>query len=698
MAKLYPTTAKTVLCTTVLALGACSDSGIQNAAQIGASPSSSAAELSIPEVVPLGGGSVATSSTDSSGSPVVQLGAANPNVGIVTVATDSSPEVNPAGGSSVATSSTDSSGSPIVQLGAANPNVGIVIVPTDSSPDIEGSRFELGSAITSSALSGGSVTSVQEPSIEAAQPSEVDLEVETVTNVVTPSAENPIISEVESGGSSAPVAVAEFAATIVDYNPALIAPVDGETLPFGQSIQLVWSVPLVLLEAATSYEVAVVAVDTYELVYRTNLVSNSDCSNEGQCSVEILSADVDSVEGDKIWSVKSTAPGIDSDIVQATFSIGAAPVASVTDSADVVEENLIVEAQKYSDDFIAIKAEADAALADFDNWYVFSGSILNTDQGYHSKAAMNGLAQLYRLTDDPAYMDLAVRLGRKWIDSGRRIDDDEYLDWYGGIDSLRDLINLEHHEWRAADGISDILVEMERTGYEGVSGTKEKFVQFLRQEVWDKWTYGHDIHSAGRIRSSRGSLLSWFAGRWAVIAMGLDKTHATPGDNEYATYINSTFGPYTESAFGTFFPTFIQMEADGVRKVPWWTNNDSRFQNKADSSHAGDIMYAILRAKQLGYDPGGLIDETLAVYERLLNEKMFVTAAGFSHYTDGTGAVNASNWSSAHGHSLSAAFSPELKERWVDYFRYNNPQHNSNPVRVVWMAGGLLWALDGGEL
>ena len=103
-----------------------------------------------------------------------------------------------------------------------------------------------------------------------------------------------------------------------------------------------------------------------------------------------------------------------------------------------------------------------------------------------------------------------------------------------------------------------------------------------------------------------------------MIAMGLDKTHATPGNNEYNTYITSASSP-----FGIFVPTYINNYNNGKKTIMSWTNDDPRRQDKRDTKHTGDLIYPLLRSKQLGYNVAGKIDEALVVYQKHLDEIWF---------------------------------------------------------------------------
>jgi hypothetical protein len=145
------------------------------------------------------------------------------------------------------------------------------------------------------------------------------------------------------------------------------------------------------------------------------------------------------------------------------------------------------------------------------------------------------------------------------------------------------------------------------------------------------------------------------------------------------------------------------MQENGNRTFPWYTDNSST-SSIADTSHTGDIIYAVLRGKQLGYDFAGLIDEFIAAYESHLNYNWFKTSAGFNGYANGSGQVNQHHLASSSGHSLGAAISSELKERWVDMVLNHEPTFSfysstgNNPYRAMWMAGGLLWAIGEGTL
>lgn len=59
-----------------------------------------------------------------------------------------------------------------------------------------------------------------------------------------------------------------------------------------------------------------------------------------------------------------------------------------------------------------------------------------------------------------------------------------------------------------------------------------------------------------------------------------------------------------------------------------------------DTEHAGDLIYALLRSKQLGYNTGGVIDKWLEHYQKHLDTVWFPTSAGFYEYANGAGNIN----------------------------------------------------------
>jgi hypothetical protein len=352
--------------------------------------------------------------------------------------------------------------------------------------------------------------------------------------------------------------------------------------------------------------------------------------------------------------------------------------------------------------FDALKAQADSMLANRASWYVFGGgAIMETDRGYHGGTALRGMAQIHHVTDDSSYLAAAVELCDKWIASGQNLNAgnygsggtqiDAYPDWVYRPTSTNE-INKEHHEWRLACGMADIVIEMHRVGYN--TAKKDEYIAFLRTNVWTKWEHGHNLHGRTGLRTSLATKGNDFVGRLALIAMCLDQQDPSPGSNKYSTYINSSSAP-----FGAFFVAFPLMDnADASELfIPKWTDNSGSIGiQPTDTSHSGDLMYPVMRGDQLGYNPSGNMQSVLDSYEKLLNTKMFVTSAGFSEITDGTGNINSGGNSAAHGHSMSATFSPELKARWLDFYYNNNPSISTADNRVLWMISGLLLAESSG--
>ena len=751
MANKYSLTVKTVLCIPILTLYGCSGEFIEDAelkAEAALAESTQAPEVTS-QIVPL----PVMTITDTTSSEI-SLGAANPTdistSGLTTSGTGSALENSTSQTETLTIASAESIQAPLVtsqqspppdvtitdttsseiSLGAANPTdtstSGLTTSGTGSALENNAPQTETPPITSAESIQAPLVTSQQSPppdiTITDTSSSEIPLGAVNPTDIptseLTTSSENSSTNESSNLATSTtqpgttienetPVVDTEFPESgsppvidilpdsteeelvAVDYTPVPEAPIEGELVPYGNRIEFVWSIPAVLVGVVTGFDITIADAAERDVYYRNNLIEVSSCTDQGVCTFEIESADVPIIEGENIWSVSSLGDNVSFNIAEASFALDKAPEST---------EEPAVETPVYSDDFLAIKADADEVLADYDNWWFNKGTVLRTQQGYHSKAALNGIAQIYKTTGESAYLDRGIQVAHHWIDSGAQIDNDGYLDWEGE-DNGQTNINLEHTEWRAAAGIADILVEIQRTGYEGgIPGTKAKFIQYLKREVWEKWTSGHQIYSAGWRRSARGTRHTGNNGRWALIAMGLDQTHATPGNNEYNDFLTSTTGPNEVSAYGQLFPSMIRMENAGQRYFPGNTDGSGPVD---DTSHIGDTMYAILRAKQLGYDPDGYMDQFLGVYKRLLNDKMFPTSAGFTEYTDGSGGTNNSNWSSSHGHSLSAALDSALLARWVQFVRHNNPYFygvNESPDRTLWMAGGLLFALNGGKL
>jgi hypothetical protein len=484
--------------------------------------------------------------------------------------------------------------------------------------------------------------------------------------------------------------------------PAIVSPLQGHEFDRDTSMEFVWSVPAAVLANAVGFNILISNSSSDSLGYQNSAISTNNCTPQGLCVFAMARLEAASIGDNHLFRVSTISANGESEFGSVEFGFlpdtnsDPEPAADiVVDSPDleIPESNESVENEVPvpSEDFIAILADVDQALESKDTWYSFAPQAMDSQHGYHSKPAMNGLAQTYRVTGDTKYIDAAIQIGNKWIDSGRQLDSDGYLDWQY-TDSSSYFINKEHHEWRAAAGIADVLIEIKRTGYEGIEGTEAKFLNFLQVEVWEKW-------SPPNAPANRSNIYTYgldFVGRLALTAMALDQYDATPGDNQWSDYLISSTG-----RFGVFFNTMQDLEQQyGSAYFPTWTNGEPHpsGQTVYDTSHAGDMMYSVARAKQLGYDPQGSMESTLAVIERTIGTRMFKTSEGFSHWSDGEGDVNASNWSSAHGHSLTAGLSETLLNRWVEFYRYNNPYMNAQEERLIWMAGGLLWALDGGEI
>lgn len=388
-------------------------------------------------------------------------------------------------------------------------------------------------------------------------------------------------------------------------------------------------------------------------------------------------------------------------------------------------------APTYGSEFDQVLASVDAALLTYDSWWENEDDPrtvpghMTSDRGYHAAAGMRGLTRVAEATDNPTYLDRAIQTAYKWIDSALP---DSYANtnnkgWYYLDNTLtQPEYQVEHHQWRAGAGIADILLEMKRSGYTGPAGTQDKFLTFLKNELWEKWRW-QSASSGLRIAKRRGGVFSNRAttgmdlvGRWVLIAMALDQYDDNTGNNEYYRYITqSNDDGIGGNVGGRWYLNAKSMEDAGRHFMPYDVDDhDNLPYSNQDVSHAGDFSYSMMRAKQLGYNPEGKMQETLDSYERLVQNKLFPTNRGFREMTDGTGsAANAGNNNSAHGHALSSALNSTLRDRWIEYYLYQDmgfdsqgnkipnylyPVFNHAETRLIWMAGGLLWALAGNSL
>ncbi len=330
------------------------------------------------------------------------------------------------------------------------------------------------------------------------------------------------------------------------------------------------------------------------------------------------------------------------------------------------------------DDFKRIRAMVDGIWPEIENSY--TSKTLQSNDGYFASPILHAAALMSRTTGERRYLDVGIRIGQAYIDSGRDFDDDGFLDWMNDDGDVVDY-NKDHHEFRTAMGLGSVLIEMARTGYtNGDASRIEKWASFLAKHHWQKWTHP----TAGRLTSNtnryttsiQGGRGTWFMGRNAVVALALDYTHATPGNNEYHEWLTSP-----SSSVGMTMATYIKLIKAGDYRWPAWDNDGSDYAS--DTSHISDALFPFLFGRVVGFEFSGSDDVFFACLEKHFNHNWFKDSKGFTERSNGAGLVNSYNLSSMHAIPLAAALSPELEARFVDFFLNNKPVggFHENPVK-----------------
>ncbi len=107
----------------------------------------------------------------------------------------------------------------------------------------------------------------------------------------------------------------------VNYEPILKAPTEGELVPFGSTIQFVWSVPAAVAGTVTGFDIAITDMTDGVDSYRNNISASSSCNSDGLCTHEVISTDLPIPEGDNAWSVSSLGNDISPNIAESSFTL-----------------------------------------------------------------------------------------------------------------------------------------------------------------------------------------------------------------------------------------------------------------------------------------------------------------------------------------------------------------------------------------
>ena len=340
------------------------------------------------------------------------------------------------------------------------------------------------------------------------------------------------------------------------------------------------------------------------------------------------------------------------------------------------------------------------------NWLKgqYTSTPMDGTEGYFSAAGLWGSAMAYKATDDTFYLTEGIRIGQNWIDSGADIDGDGYLDWWDYHKAISGPVyNYDHHEYRAASGVADVLVEMIRSSYDGgKSGRRAEWAEFLRKHVWEKWD-GRDLSDGNIPHGSRASQAIDYVGRWTLIALALDKAQAAgliTSSTQYRTWIEST----TDN-LGKYMSNYLNKYGGSTYKVEYWVGGGGS-TSQMDTEHWSDLVYPILRCLEQGYNVGGRGSEFIPFFKGHLDTVVFPNSYGFYQFPIEGARGNQNDWakSSHRGIAMGAAFGSPYQERWVDLVRNHKPawtffdETGHNRLSALAFGGALMWALNGGTL
>lgn len=265
----------------------------------------------------------------------------------------------------------------------------------------------------------------------------------------------------------------------------------------------------------------------------------------------------------------------------------------------------------------ALVAAFDAQFDLKANWYSYRDSPkyrenYTGEQMYTGWPAMWAMSSMHKNTGDIKYLDTAVDLAIRYIDDhqdlagtghGGTFAIDGFLDTHWGSSSNPGYISHWHYDWRAQAGIANAGLELHRSGVtvEAHPNALADIKAFLIQG-WDKWepTQPADGNRSNSIDATR---FTYFLTRIMNMAIFLDATHATPGNNKYSTYLNN--GRPAELAAKMKGLFLNGAPAEGIPTRWSDTQDDS---SPIDISHGNDITPAFYMAYQNGHTLGGNLD------------------------------------------------------------------------------------------
>jgi hypothetical protein len=137
-------------------------------------------------------------------------------------------------------------------------------------------------------------------------------------------------------------------------------------------------------------------------------------------------------------------------------------------------------------------SQTQALKSHFDSTYSQSEGLKNAGNSdvngmYNEYISCDSLVKMYRATGDKSYIDKACQLSNAYIDAGKDLDGDGYKDWT--TTAIKQGMNHDHYEWRAADGVAEVANQImsDPNLKQQYAGEAQKLTGFIDKDVWQKW-------------------------------------------------------------------------------------------------------------------------------------------------------------------------------------------------------------------
>ena len=277
---------------------------------------------------------------------------------------------------------------------------------------------------------------------------------------------------------------------------------------------------------------------------------------------------------------------------------------------------------------------------------------------YFRWPGVDGLVDFYRATGNVEYIDLSVAMSKRYIDQGKDIDGDGYLDW---LSSWIDGYSHVHVEFRAADGIAQVAEAIHADPALSVRYESELslFTQYLEKDVWEK-----DEASGYSTQNFLKSNVTHFIGRVGLVAVPL---YRITGKKKYLDWIQDR---------GSKLRNALVLGDNGGYTFNCYLSGSSCSQGLIiDTSHAGDTVNFIVAAYELGLVFDGVDVQRLAetVKKNLWDQSQ--SNPRFNDRIDGSGEYGTQGENQGGWVKL-AAYDEELRSLYRSWIPTGKPQPN----------------------